>query len=338
VLFRSGWGDLYPERGMDVTHRRHAGETFFGDFIKSLDGKYYCVSGKGWHGICRVEGMDDFKVAEIPVKVTEADFAKNQAERPNFVAAYKSAGTGKKDAPKAIECPPLARKTRNFKLDGDTTDWPDMKNRPHFGAAECKLGFDVAYDPQGIYIAYTGQTFIGNGGQDPRYLFNTGFGLDFRVRSDVKTHVAGTTAGDKRFVFAPQKGQWIAVLYDYVNPKASADERVLFTSPVRKMKVDRVVRLPDKSFQIAFKGGEGAKKGERPAWTAEVFLPWETIGITPSERLEFRADFGVLCPDSGGIQSDRQYFWAESANTEVTDVPHEATIHPGQWGTVRLGR
>jgi hypothetical protein len=332
-----GWGDLYPERGMDVTHRRHAGETFFGDFIKAQDGKYYCVSGKGWHGVCRVEGMDDFRVAEIPVAVSAADFAKNQAERATYIAAYKSASE-KKAGPPSLECAPLARRTRNFKLDGDLADWPDIQKRPGFGPPELKLVFDAAYDPQGLYLAYAGQTFLGNGAQDPKYIFNTGFGLDFRVRSDVATRVAGLAAGDKRFVFAPYKGQWIAVLYDYVNPKAPAGERYVFTSPVKKMKVDRVVQLPDGAVKIAFKGGDAAKKGERAAWTAEVFVPWDAIGIKPSDRMEFRADAGVLCPDSGGIQSDRQFFWAEAANTEVTDVAHEAAIHPGQWGTVRLGR
>jgi hypothetical protein len=328
------WSSLYPKRGMEVTHYRHDGETFFGDFIKAHNGNYYAVAGKGFHAVCRIEGMDEFAVTELPVEVSAAQAQANAALRP--VLAARAAGLARMGRSRpSLACPTLARRTKNFKLDGDLSDWGVPAKMPMLGRKDEKLSFDLAHDATGLYVAYSGLSFPGNAADDVRFVFNTGFALDLRVRR--ATGRGAAVEGDRRLVFAEHKGRWVGVLYDYVNPGARAGEGFVFTSPVGSTRVARIAQLPEDSAKIAFKCAE-LKLGRKCAWTAEVFVKWDVLGLSPAENPSFRADFGILGADSGGIQTARRAFWSSPSMDEVTDVPSEAAMHGDTLGTVTLGK
>lgn len=128
------------------------------------------------------------------------------------------------------------------------------------------------------------------------------------------------------------------MLYDYVNPAVGKDESVSFSSPLVTTRVAKVVQLPDVKvqFMIADKPPD-PKRSTAMMWHAEVFLPWNSLGLAaPEGKTDYRMDFGILTPDSGGTTVEKRSYWSDR-NTEMTaDLGVEAQIHPGNWGTVTL--
>ena len=325
------WGGL-PKRGMDVTGRKHPGETFFGDFIKAQNGKYYCVVGKGFHAICRVEGLDELRLAEVPVEVTARQVELAKQLRPALIAKAKMASQ-KGPARPALPCPPLAARTKGFKLDGDLGDWGPAAKMQRIGKPGEKLLFDVAYDDAGLYIAYSGVNVTGNAAQELKFAFTSGFAIDLHVRPDL----ARRGAGDKRVFFAPFKGRWAAVLFDYHTRGAARGESFTFTSPVARTAVACIAELPGDKARIAFKAAALAdEQTNRRPWTAEVFVAWDALGVKPADKTVFGADFGVLGADTGGIATARRAFWMTPDNDDVTDVAVEARFNGETLGNVQI--
>jgi hypothetical protein len=308
-----GWStDLKAERGIEVTGRNHPAETFFGHFVKGDNGKYYVVVGKNFQAICRVEGLDDYRVEQQPLQVTAEMFAANEKLRPTIVA-----GTGKAEKPKVTAFRPVA---------GPVVPIADG------------LAFSGQWSKDGLTLKYQGTTPVGNDSDDWRFIFKTGFCFDLMLRTDPKAKDAKVVAGDRRIVFGQHKGKWIAVLYDYVNAAAGKDEGVSFSSPLVTTRVARVAQLPD--VAIKFQKADKPADPKRPttfAWNAEVTLPWNALGITaPTGKTDYRMDFGILAPDSGGTTVEKRSYWCDR-NTEMTaDLGVEAQIHPGNWGTATL--
>jgi hypothetical protein len=208
---------------------------------------------------------------------------------------------------------------------------------PVIGKPQEGLRFDIAYDAAGLYVAYGGRAVLGNSSEDPRLIFTTGFALDVRVRPDAGNRSGAPAAGDRRIVFGRHRGQWVAMLYDYINPKAAPGEAFTFTSPVTRTRVARCIALDESKAKIAFTAPPDApRKGEKVAFTAEVFVAWEVLGVAPAQTGAFLADFGILGADSGGIQTARRAFWSTQASDELTDVAVEARMPGDMLGTVQV--
>jgi len=328
-----GWGGLPNQRGMDVTQRKHDWETFFGDFIRAQDGNCYTVAGKGFHGICRIEGLDAYQAQESTLTVSAAAFTANQALRPQVIAAAKAAKARTKKPDLALR--PLATRAKGFAADGDLTEWGDAKKFAVVGEAAENLRVDAAYDAQRLHLAYAGTSVTANSGEDFRFLFKTGFAFDVMVRSDPKAQGDQPQAGDRRVVFAALKGQWTAVLYDYVDAKVPADQWVAFASPIVTTSIARVERLPASAYTVAFRELPGAAVAGRKAWSAEATLTWAALGlVAPQPKQTLRMDFGILSADTGGTSVDRRAYWSNPDTLMVADLGVEARLQPGNWGTV----
>jgi len=316
-------------RGLDITDNKQDWETFFGYFTRADDGNYYAVAGRGSFGLTRVEGIDEIQVAAQPLKITTDMYAQNTKLRPQIMALAAKSGKHEK---RELKLEPAAARIPAFKLDGALADWGDPV-KFHRITEDGALGFDAAWDATNLTLAYRGTGGTGNSGQDWRYIFKTGFCLDVMIRADGTQREGGASPGDKRLVFAPHKGKWIAVLYDYVVPGAKPEEGVDYTSPVTSTRVDRVILLPESAVKIGFRQAAGDDAG---AWSAEVQVPWKTLGVTPAAGQKIAMDFGILSPDSGGIQADKRSYWSDPDTGHVADLSVEAQIHPGNWGTVTV--
>jgi len=132
-------------------------------------------------------------------------------------------------------------------------------------------------------------------------------------------------------------------------------------------RISRIVRLPADAFSIAVKedvlgisptdlegddlkgfGEEptlpGTDRKEKPQpvgvrpWSAEVFLPWATLGLEePGEQMAaVRCDFGVMDADAGGMKVSRRLYWSNPAPGSLGDTAIEAMLMPGAWGTLRF--
>ncbi len=318
-------------RGLDITDNKQDWETFFGYFTRANDGNYYAVAGRGSFGLTRVEGIDEIQVSSQPLQITSDVFAQNTALRPQIVALAAKGGKREK---REFKLEPATARIPAFKLDGDLADWGDPAKFRKI-SEDGALAFDAAWDATNLTLAYRGMSGTGNSGQDWRYIFKTGFSFDVMIRADGAQRDGGASPGDKRVVFAPHKGKWIAVLYDYVAPGARPEEGVDYTSPVTSTRVDRVVLLPESAVKIAFRRAAGAVDAAG-AWSAEVQVPWKVLGVNPAAGQKITMDFGILSPDSGGLQADKRSYWSDPDTGHVADLAVEAQIRPGNWGTVTV--
>ena len=74
--------------------------------------------------------------------------------------------------------------------------------------------------------------------------------------------------------------------------------------------------------------GETKKKvsAGRP-WTAELFLPWKTLGFTATDAYRF---------DLGLRQGGRASYWSNRYAPPAGDAALETMLNPGAWGTLRF--
>lgn len=346
-----GWStDLVEQRGMDVTGRRHGGETFFGNFIKAHNGKYYTVAGKGFHGICRIEGLDDYQVTTANVSVTAESVAANRTLRTALIKQARAwqVAAEKRRTDRVREIRRLDERMRSavFKLDGGAADWGgkgalqpiDEQWAPEDPPP--KLFFDAAYDDEGLYLVYRGLSRTGSNCDDWKFIFKTGFCFDFQYRS-VDDDSRSVTKGDRRIVFGRFRAQWMAVMYDYVDDKTEPEKHEVFASPVVTTIIARVYRIPADRLKLRVDDdnldilGEEEELPGHHGWSAEAFLPWKTLGL--SKPKELRCDVGVMNADSGGITVERRDYWANpAARSAVNDLGVEAAISPGKWGMLKL--
>jgi hypothetical protein len=358
-----GWG-LPPERGLEVTGRKQEWEGWGGHFIKAQDGNYYAAAGKGFHGISRIEGLDDFKVVTIPLPVSAEQHHASAQLRPILKGRYDATRfAGSKDGRKEITAATLAQRTTRFKLDGELEDWGPRARLHWLGEANQRLMFDVAHDENGLYIALSGENKLGGASLDWRHLFRAGFGFEFLYRTNPRSRARDIVAGDRRIVFGKHDGAWTAVLYEYALPEQHAEAGLVFPSRFTTTTISRVTRLSPDAFQIAVKQdtlgldpvtldahadfGElptlpgikpSASKKTRPTglrtWTAEVFLPWSTLGVDNTAPI--RCDFGVLDAAPGAVQVESVTYWSNRYPGPLGDPAFEALPNPGAWGWLRF--
>jgi len=369
-----GWGHgLSTERGTETTHRKQSWEGWGGDFIRAHDGNYYASAGKTFHGISRVEGLNDFQLQEVPFTVTPESVAVNTRLRPLLVGIDRATGKAhSKSGGMHYLGAPLDFRTKGFKLDGHLGEWPKRILMPTIGDDTRKLFFDVAYDERGVYFAFAGENRQGNAAEDWREVYRGGFAIDLLFRRGGDRTVEPTEQ-DQRLVFAKHGDEWIAVRYDYRNPDAKPEEALVYASPMGDVRIDRVTRLPadaygfkmhEAAIEIDLEGrdelegfGEAptlpgdldrpddpAKpapaKGAEP-WTAELFLPWQTLGVSVGEDFRppsFRFDVGVLTANQQRNGVAERVYWANEAAAFVGDPAVEAMITPTAWGHLTFGK
>ena len=358
-----GWGDgLPPVRGTEVTGRRQDWEGWGGDFVKGQDGRYYAQAGKGFHAISRIEGLDDFQVLSVPVTVAADAAALNATLRPvlkaRTAAVERAASEGGR---KELAAKRLAERAPNFKLDGVVADWGPRHQWQTLGApakAEAQGQFvDLAWDERGLYVAATGVGSLANAATDWRRPDLGGFALDLGWRPQAGNRAPDASAGDRRLLLARVQGQWTAVLHDYVAAAAPADAGLREASPLATATVARVRKLAATEYQAAVRedalpgadenvvddgglpaapGAAGGAPGGRapadgakgPRWTAEVFLPWALLGVTPPATLRF--DVGALPARGQGAPA----YWANAAAGLSADPALALQPLPAAWGKV----
>lgn len=333
-----------PVRGTDVTHRKQDWETFFGHFLRAHDGNYYVVAGKGYHGISRVDGLHDYRVVEIPVAIPPASVALNQQIREQLVRRTQAAQQARRTE-RTLAIPPLNRRTSAFKLDGEVEDWGPVAS---FAALddegpvhEPRLRVAAAFDDKGLYLAWWGDAHLGNSGDDWERIFKTGFSLDFAYRADPRARGRELVKGDRRLFFGNVAGQWSAVLYDYVDPAIEEDDYHAFTSPVATTRVARIIRLRPDDFRFALRSDYDIERrtklpAGRSDFTAEAFITWDALGLSPARNATLRCDFGIHSADPSGIRVDQRTYWSNPITDTVTDEALEAAIAPETFGTATI--
>jgi len=359
-----GW-HFPAKRGHDAAGAKHSWECWGGDFIKGHDGNYYTVAGKTFHAICKIEGLDDFDVTSKTITITPPQHQINTALRPIIIARDRSTVNLKA---MTIDVPDARKRTRGIRVDGLIEEWGSPHKMRQIGPIEKGLLFDLAKDEKGLYVVLFGKSRMTNQATDPTRVFHDGFSFDIMVRGAGKSGSRDVLPGDKRFVFGKLDGQWAAVLFDYKAPDADAQPTV-YDSAAARVEVAKVARLTKDQVTMHIRGQAlgvnldtlsdiegledaptlpgsldgpdtrkdkgGAQEDDLNTWTAEVFFPWETLGLAGDE---FRFDIAVNSAKKDGPGVAERHAWADQSAGTVGDIGIEATLNPPAWGLVRARR
>ncbi len=367
-----GWDtSLRATRGTDVTHRKHGWEGWGGDFVKADDGHFYAVAGKGFHGISRIDGLNDIAVQTTPVRIEATHVAVNTTLRPVIAARQQARALANgKSSRKSLAVPELSKRARDVKIDGQIEEWGSPARMPAIGAENSGLRFDLARDERGLYVVLRGKSKMGNTAKSPAEVLSQGFAFELMVRPQAGNRSRDVVAGDRRVVFGQVEGRWTAVLFDY-EPTDNADtqEAVSLATAGARARIGRVGVLDEHQCRFVMSDTalgvsldtlddlEGLGEAptllgdERPApaakravdasrtdWTAEVFLPWQTLGLEAAPG-RLRLDVAVNEANAAGDGVAERTAWSDaSAGLGVADRGVLATINPAAWGHLELGR
>lgn len=332
-----GWKYIEPVRGMDVTGKKFAWEGWFGGFMQAHNGNYYLQGGKSHHSISRVEGLDDYKVLEIPFTVDGDSHRRNKKYRPVKVAMSRS-GAGSREA---LFFKSLETRTRNYKLDGHVEDWGKEHTFDPLGDEKFGVKVAAATSDDGLHLAFRGKGDVKNHAKDWKKVFMGGFGIDIQWRADRRGRGSLPIEGDQRIIIVKLGKTWTPIHYDYVNPEKRKN-RVIYSSDFMDTPIDHIRQMGKDEIQFIVKdgvlefdlddlngeddgmdgglmddmmggddlmgGGDKAKaeNDDEGTWTAEVLIPWKTLGYFNKGRKK-RIDVGIIRPDGEGGVKDRLY-------------------------------
>lgn len=348
---------LRAERGIDVTGRKHDWEGWGSYFVRADDGNCYTVAGKGFHGICRIEGVDDFRVKAAKFKVPAAAIEYNRRLRPVLRQRSVARGVAMGRSSRKYCWPEnVDARGMRFGLDGEIEEWGNRANMHRIGPESARIVFDLACTENELLVAFAGQNKVKNPGSDWRKMFNSGFAFEINIRTDGKNRSRDPVAGDRRIVFSKIDGEWRGVLYDYT--PGGRGESLRLNSHYATVNIADVRKLTKEECRIAMRedtlgldifdldasdewmeeapslDGGRDKKPERPEgyqdWTAEIAIPWKTLDVSGPGNM--RVDFGVHNgPDKAG-KPGKGYFWSNQATETLGDEALAALINPAAWG------
>ncbi|HEV7403554.1 MAG TPA: hypothetical protein VGO11_11525, partial [Chthoniobacteraceae bacterium] len=311
-------------KGRSLAGFSEGGEPFSGWFSRQSDGKYRIATSIGRNCGFTVEvlGLDTIqRFQAAPVSLTATDLAKADAD--NATRAKANA------APKSYV---IRKVAKPMVIDGKGNDWGRL-TAFKAGGTEAKPGANIklAYDVDNLYALFevNDATPMLNQGKDVTQLFKSGDAVDLQIATDLSAPAKRKepAAGDLRIVIAESAGQPIAVLMQPVAPNAAKELAHTYSSPVGSRKFDRVEVL--KNAQVVV-------NKEKEKYTVEVAIPLAALGLKPEPALEIRGDAGYISSDAAGITNTARTYWSNQNTGLVNDLPGEAALRPGEWGSFQF--
>jgi hypothetical protein len=321
--------------GMPVDGASLGEEAFGVTLTQAGDGRIYLVGGVGPAcNIVRVEGLEgirrlpDTDVAVTPERLREAQHHLQRRE----ARRQQEAG----DRTLAI-----ALRTQAPVVDGKLEDWPHaewatIEERTHevgywqYRKVRTQAALAVAGD-RFFAVFRTGDTnLLRNAGEPGPLLFKTGGALDLMLGTDAGADPRreAAVAGDLRLLVSRIGGEAVAMLYRPVAP-GTAGPRVPFSSPVRSIAFDRVEEVSDSVVLAAGSYRDEALKMDLAVY--EFSIPLAALAWQPRNGTRVRADVGLL--RGNGFQTMQRVYWHNKATGLTSDLPGEAELTPGLWGT-----
>ncbi|HEY3378052.1 MAG TPA: FlgD immunoglobulin-like domain containing protein [Armatimonadota bacterium] len=284
-------------------------------YFQTSDGTPYLVNGANdaLH-LLPIRGLEHAKRFETTLTLTEADVQTAAAARGVAV----------------VNAPPKPQLNMSWAntpptIDGKLDEW--QLNAGVALEADGGRGAQIALqrDADTLYLAARVQdsTPLLNKGDDWQKLFITGDCVDLLLATDTnaEAHRRAPVAGDERLLLSVFQDQPIAVRYRPVVPGAK--------TPVQFMaaRIDEVKRLT--TARVAYQRGNGY-------YTLEAAVPLRELGIDPATSETLRGDVGVIFSDETGRNRTLRLYHYNKRTSITADLTTEATLQPGEWGTLPL--
>ena len=340
TLFRDsrtapGWRMPARSRDMDLTDLSLGDETFWPTVTQvQQDGSIYlCTGAQSTSSLVRVDGLERIRRLAPPVVVVTAE----DVVRCTSWQAELERERQARAAPRQLAVPVSAPAPT---VDGELADWAgaewatvdergtranfDSNSKPYTVQASLRLADGRLFaawrsNEAGLCI---------NSAAQPTAPFKTGSALELMLGSDPAAPAdrQKPVAGDLRLTVTTRPdgkslATW-AVLYRAVVPGTAAEARVPFSSPWRTVHFDLV---KDVSSDVALARKDG---------NYELSIPLAVLGVEAVAGRRLRGDLGVLRGSSGA--TTQRVYWSNKATGITADVPSEAELAPGLWGTFEL--
>jgi hypothetical protein len=304
------WEDVPARRGMEVGQYNVPGENFLPTINQTTDGQVYLVTGKEHSSLVHVMGLETIR--RLPESTVEVSGMPAAAGGDAVAAGTKDDGV--------LHVAQLGAKA---KVDGKLGEWSAARWVSLDGSTQAAVG--IAGDRLMLAYRTNDADLLNNKPESLPMLFKTGGALDLMLRTDpaVKAGQREPVAGDVRLLVTEVDGKPVAVLY---RPVARGQKNpVAFSSPWRTLTFDRVEEV-SAAARVARVGGD-----------YECSIPLKSLGLTlPAGVVRLRGDVGLLRGQPG--QTTQRLYWHNKETGIVEDVPSEAALQPGQWGTLVFGQ
>jgi hypothetical protein len=322
----------------DISDLRPGQEHYQGCVVSTDDGHVYAVAGHNHISVVRVDGLDQVRRMRGDLTITGEDMEKTRLWLLHEATRQQAA-----------QPPRIARALRvtgSPEISGSHEDWPDelfvvISETINRGIRRTETIVDglgaLAFDSRNLYVAMRvrDKSPLRNSAQDPLTLFKSGDAAEVDLGLDPKADPlrTGPAPEDIRLLFALVKGKPVAVLYKPVDPGAPAEVHRDFSSPIGRVRLDRVQVL--RKAKVAFRTQE-YKDGMY--WLMEAAVPWKDIGAAapPVAGAVLRGDFGYLESDENGTQTVARTYWSGKTQTVISDLPSEARLNPSLWGQFQV--
>ncbi len=309
--------------GMLVNDMSPGSEAYSGTFSQAQDGRVFLTSTLGGPIaiVMNVEGLD--QIERLPLQsltVTAEQIEQGQAMQLARENERIAAGA----APKRLR---IVRQTRA--VDG-VLDEPGFEDLAVAIEADAQRGGQAAlsYDDEYLYAAFRvkDSTPWKNAATDEKTIFLYGDSVDIQLGLNP---VAGANrkqpwAGDIRIAIAPSEDGAIVMLYQPV-VDGHTGPRELFVSPVGRVEMARVERIVDAKVAVAITAD---------GYDLEAAIPLDKLGWEFPVSRTTRGDVGILFSDDTGTKCMLRRYWSNRNTNMVADLPSEARLQPGEWGTV----
>ena len=322
-------------RNMRVDQLTLHDETFWPTVTQCTDDGtiYMCTGAASVSSLVRVDGLE--RIRRFPAKTLTVDAA--VLARCTAWQADLERERQALSAPRVITVP-LGSAAPT--VDGDLSDWAgadwasvdergtganfNSNSKPYAVYASLRISGDR------LYAAWRSNEndLAVNSAEQATAPFKTGSALDLMLGTDPAAPADRRQAapGDLRLLVTRRpdgKGTktW-AVLYRAVVPGTADGAKVPFSSPWRTITFD-VVTDVSAAVELAQKEGD-----------YEMSIPLAALGLKPTAGARLRGDLGVLRGRDG--QTGQRVYWSNKATGITADVPSEAELQPGLWGTFEL--
>ena len=113
-----------------------------------------------------------------------------------------------------------------------------------------------------------------------------------------------------------------------VDPKAPADKKHIYASPVGTRTFDRVEILPDAKVTVVITSPK--------TYTLQAVIPLQAIHLNLKPGIALRGDFGIISSDSQGTINTARTYWSNTHTGLVSDRPFESWLYPATWGSLKV--
>jgi hypothetical protein len=314
------------EPGDDLMPYTNGQENFSPSIMQAQDGAIYLCVGGEFIGVSRLEGLETVRrLPQQTVTVGEKELQR--------ALDYQQALAAKNGPEKTEVKGVIQREGRS--TSADLATWPN----PDFAVIEkfefqkkdrsTKAALAVCGDRLHVfYVTKHTENPFANAGDNPTMLFKTGAALDLMLsvdpQADPKRRAAAV--GDLRLLVTQVGKKPLAMLYR--QRLATPGKTVLFAAPWRSVEFDDV---QDVSAQVEL----ADRYYKNPGFDQKLFefsIPLSALGLEPEAGTSVKADFGLLRGTPG--QTSQRLYWHTQATGLLADVPGEALLEPGQWGTL----